>query len=287
MQIRALLVLCGLLAALSGLPGCANVLNATTSQAGYTVQSDLRYGEGRRNDYDLYIPNNAGPKTPVVVFFHGGGWDTGNKDQYLFVGQSLASAGVIVAVPNYRLYPSVKFPDFVEDGAKAVAAITRTVTNGQAGVPAGRHPIFLMGHSAGAHIAALLNYDERYLKAVGTSNRRISGFIGLAGPYDFLPITYPRFRQIFPVPLWEQSQPINFVGGGEPAALIINGDADTTVVPRNAQSLADTVKRKGGRAELKIYPGFGHLKVLSALSTRLSGDSDIRETILAFIRHHS
>ena len=199
-------------------------------------------------------------------------------------GQSLAAAGIIAAIPDYRLYPDVTFPGFVEDGARAVSAVLEASRAGGSGIPAGDHPIFLMGHSAGAHIAALLTYDERYLRRAGVPASAIAGFIGLAGPYDFLPLTSDRFRRIFPAETRAASQPIDFVDAADPPALLISGTDDRTVEPRNSQALAETVQHEGGRAELRLYPDVGHIAAVLGFSTTIAGDSEIREAVLAFIR---
>ena len=152
---------------------------------------------------------------PVVVFLHGGGWVSGSKSQYRFVAEALTSRGYLVIVPAYRLYPATRFPGFVEDAALAIAW-TRAHAE-EFGGDARR--IFVMGHSAGAHIGALLNYDERYLQAVGGDRSWLSGFIGLSGPYDFLPLTDPILQQVFaPETQYPQSQPVNFVDGNESPA---------------------------------------------------------------------
>ena len=124
--LRPVLALTAAVAAL-GLSGCASALNAATSRAGYELVSDIRYAPGERGTYDLYRPDDVGRNTPAVVFIHGGSWDTGSKDIYRFLGQSLASAGVIVAIPNYRLYPQTQFPGFVEDAAKATASFASSL----------------------------------------------------------------------------------------------------------------------------------------------------------------
>lgn len=272
------------------LAGCsgADLLNAVTSRSGYAVQRDLRYADGPRGTLDLYVPANAGPRTPVAVFFYGGAWDSGSKDIYRFVGQSLASAGVVVAVPDYRVYPEVTFPTFVEDGAKAVAFIAGTAREGTGGLPAGDHPLFLLGHSAGGQIAGLLATDPQYLRDAGASKRRLAGFVGLAGPYDFLPLEEERYKRIFPEAAREASQPVNFVDGTEPPMLLIAGDADQTVNPENTRSLARRVMSKGGAAEAVILPGADHIAVLSGLATALPvGARSVRARVLAFIEEHS
>nr|WP_255699811.1 alpha/beta hydrolase [Jiella avicenniae] len=278
----ALFLFCGFCGL--ALSGCAAALNAVTPSGDYRLVSDLAYAPGERRVLDLYLPRHVTATAPVVVFIHGGSWDSGSKDIYPFVGQSLASAGIVVAIPNYRLYPQTRFPGFVEDAAKAVAHVERLVADSREGIPKGRHPLFLMGHSAGAEIAGLLATDGRYLAAAGSSIRRLSGFVGLSGPYDFLPLTEERYKRIFPKAVRQASQPVNFVSGDEPPALLITGDADTTVDPKNTRSLAARLKAAGVAVTAKIYPGIGHVGTISSFSTVLPlGDRRIRDEVIGFV----
>ncbi|RIY02183.1 alpha/beta hydrolase [Aureimonas flava] len=243
---------------------------------------------GERGTFDLYVPDTATASTPIVVFFYGGSWDSGFKAIYPFVGQSLASAGYIVAIPDYRVYPDVRFPAFVEDGARAVSAIERLARRGGAGVEPGRHPLFLMGHSAGAQIAALLAFDARYLAAAEAPDRAIAGFVGLSGPYDFLPLKEERYKRIFPPALREASQPVRFVGRGDPPAFLAHGLKDTTVDPENTRSLARHLRRAGVPVTEALYPELDHIGTVSSLATALPlGDRRVREDVLAFLKDRS
>nr|WP_304363786.1 alpha/beta hydrolase [Jiella sp. LLJ827] len=281
-----MLLVCGLYGL--ALSGCASALNAVTPTGDIRVVSDIPYAPGERRVFDLYLPKTLTATTPAVVFIHGGSWDTGSKDIYPFVGQSLASAGVIVAVPNYRLYPETRFPGFVEDAAEAVAAVETSLGSGRYGIPKGSHPLFIMGHSAGAEIVGLLATDKRYLARAGSSIGRLAGFIGLSGPYDFLPLKEERYKRIFPEALRAASQPVNFVDGDEPPSLLITGADDTTVDPQNTRSLSDKLKGAGIAVKTIVYPGLGHIDTISSFSTVLPlGNSAIREETLAFIRRHS
>ncbi|WP_152048026.1 alpha/beta hydrolase [Aureimonas psammosilenae] len=285
----ALLSLLALAAPLvAGCNAGADFLNAVTSRSGYELQRDIRYAPGKRGTLDLYLPAEMGPRTPVVVFIYGGAWDSGSKSIYRFVGQSLASAGIAVAVPDYRVYPEVCFPDFVKDAAEAVAFVDEAAKKGTQGFPAGRHPLFLMGHSAGGEIAALLALDERYLKAAGMSPKRLSGLIGLAGPYDFLPLKEERYKRIFPPQTRKDSQPVNFVNGVEPPALLLAGSADRTVDPKNTLSLAKRLREAGSPVETDILPGADHISVLSGLATALPvGERSVRDRVIQFVRVRS
>ncbi|MBO0904024.1 alpha/beta hydrolase [Jiella sonneratiae] len=268
--------------------GCAAALNAVTPAGDYRLVSNLSYAPGPRRVLDLYLPKTMNPATPVVVFVHGGSWDSGSKDIYPFVGQSLASAGFAVAIPNYRLYPETRFPGFVEDAAKAVAAVERLAADGREGIPRGRHPLFLMGHSAGAEIAALLATDGRFLRDAGTSVQRLSGFVGLSGPYDFLPLKEERYKKIFPAALRQASQPVNFVSGDEPPTLLLTGAADTTVDPKNTASLGAKLRAAGVPVTTTVYPGIGHIGTIASFSTVLPlGDGRIRDEVIGFLRARS
>ncbi|MFD2236431.1 alpha/beta hydrolase [Aureimonas populi] len=266
----------------------AGALNAFTPRSGYVVVSDIAYGPRERQRLDLYVPDGAGAETPLVVFLHGGSWDSGSKDIYRFVGQSMAAEGFILAVPNYRLYPEVTFPAFVEDGALATAVIDRALREGAYGVPPGRRPLVLLGHSAGAQIAALLAFDHRYLAAQAMSPGRIAAFVGLAGPYDFLPLDEERYKRIFPEATREESQPVNYADGEGPPALLIHGLADTTVEPENTRSMARAIEAAGGRAEARFFEGVDHIAPITSFATALPlGERGIREAVFAFIREET
>ena len=213
---RLIPVACAVVAA-----GCspANILNATISRADLRITHNVAYGTDPRQKLDIYRPD-TGATLPVVVFFYGGSWDAGSKATYPFVAATLARQGHVVVVPDYRLYPQVRFPAFLNDCARAVAW-TQTHLASIGGDP---HHVFLMGHSAGAYNAIMLAVDQRYLAAVGTSRDRLAGAIGLAGPYDFLPMTGPEVRAVFaPADDGPTTQPINYVDGHAPPLLLLAG----------------------------------------------------------------
>src|SRR4030095_1253797 len=181
----------GLFAGLAGLlGGCspATLLNATVSRQGYTREADIAYGPDPRQKLDFYQPDKPRAAGKTVIFFYGGAWESGSKNYYLFVAQALASSGYAVVIPDYRLYPAVRFPAFVDDGARAVRWTADRV---------GSDKVFIMGHSAGAHIALLLAANTPYLAAAGVDRMKLKGAIGLAGPYDFLPLKSARLIEIF------------------------------------------------------------------------------------------
>lgn len=257
-----------------------NAVNLLTTRAGYTIQRDIAYGELARQKLDVYEPAGSPDTGPVMVFFHGGGWKSGAKDYYLFVGQTFAAAGLTVVIPNYRIYPEAVFPSFMEDAAGAVAWVHRNLRRPD-GSP---RPIVLVGHSAGAHIAVLLALDERYLADARVPARAIAGTAGISGPYDFLPLEEDVYKAIFPEPVRDASQPINFVDGTEAPFLLMAGTADRTVDPGNTDRLAERITAKGGKVSLAYFEGLGHIAPLTALAEAIPGESaPVRQDILDFI----
>ncbi|MDQ1092835.1 acetyl esterase/lipase [Xanthomonas sacchari] len=237
-------------------------LNASSSRHGLSEQRGIVYDAAHGLALDVYRPAGA-QHAPVVVFFHGGTWKTGNRQNYRWAGEALARHGVVAIVPDYRKYPQVTLDGFMRDAAAAVAWSQRHAAD-YGGDP---QRLVLMGHSAGAHIAALLATDGHWLQAQGLSPRQLCGLVGLAGPYDFLPLTDPDLIGMFGQDPAQQkrSQPVTFVDGDEPPALLLHGDADTVVAPHNSQSLQAALQRAGVPATLKTYPGVGHMRLVLAL----------------------
>jgi acetyl esterase/lipase len=252
------------------------LISALSGRRGIAITRGVRYGTSRRQALDIYASLQAVGDAPLLVFFHGGSWRIGDKAGYGFVGDAFASAGITVAVPNYRLYPEVTFPDFVRDGAAAVAcALAETASR----------RLFIAGHSAGAHIAALLHLDRRYLDEAGVAHDTVAGAIGLSGPYDFLPLRKVRYRRVFPEATRAASQPIAFADGKAAPMLLLSGDRDRTVSPGNARRLAAAIVANGGEATVKIYPGVGHLGTMTALARILPyRKPPVRADMIAFMR---
>lgn len=165
--------------------GCSavGVVNALTPRDNFTLVANIPYRVGPRRRLDLYLPRTLHPSAPVVVLFYGGEWEDGSKDLYLFVGETLAARGFIVAIPDYRIYPEVRYPDFLEDNAAAIHWVIDHI--GQFG--GNQRDLHLLGHSAGVYNAAMLALDRPWLGAMGLNPRReIRDVVCLAGPYDFM-----------------------------------------------------------------------------------------------------
>ena len=275
------------------LSGCSpvTVLNALAPRAGITQTSDVRYLPGDdltddRHGLDIYRPaaGSAGTAAPVVVFIYGGGWKDGDKGQYRFVAAALAAQGFLTVVPNYRLFPEVRFPAFLQDNAAAVAW-TRANIARYGGDP---HRLFLMGHSAGAYNVAMLTLDKQWLAAQGLDpDRDISGTIGLAGPYDFLPLHDPELEDIFaPAGDLRLSQPITFARGDAVPMFLAAGTADQIVLPRNTQHLAAAIRGDGGSVTERLYPGVNHTAIIGAMAGVLRWLAPSMADIMQFLRRH-
>jgi acetyl esterase/lipase len=221
--------------------------------------TDIAYAEGARGKLDVYRPRVA-DGAPVVVFFYGGRWSSGRKGLYRIFGRALRARGYAVVIPDYRIYPEVRFPAFVEDGARAL----RWTRNNIAKFGGDPRRLFVMGHSAGAHIAAMLAFDAQWLAAVGLdAGRTIAGVIGVAGPYDFLPFKDADLIRIFGGPDRAETQPITFANGRKPPALLVTGDTDNVVHPGNSIRLAERLRESGNDATALRYRRFGHITVLA------------------------
>ncbi len=256
------------------------ILNATVPTNGVAVTRDVAYADGPRHTMDIYRPPGATGQAPLVVFVHGGNWRTGDKDMYPFVALPLAARGAVVAVPDYRLYPEVQFPAFLDDTARAVAwAAAHAAEFGADG-----RRVFLVGHSAGAYNAAMLAVDPAFLARAGFDRSRLAGVVGLAGPYDFLPITGEDVREVFAsVQDGPLSQPVTYVDGRNPPLLLLAGTDDTTVKPRNTVSLAAKVRAAGGVAEDRLYPGLGHIGIITAFAPLFQRRAPVLDDVWAFI----
>ncbi|MCC5862067.1 MAG: alpha/beta hydrolase [Gammaproteobacteria bacterium] len=273
----------GLLAASLLTAGCSptRVVSTLSPTSHLERAPAIAYGTHPRQQLDIYRPNEATAATgsPVVVFFYGGSWQRGDRGKYAFVGSYLADLGVVAVVPDYRVYPEVRFPGFVEDGAAVLAWVEQHI-EAFGGDP---DQVLVMGHSAGAHIAALLALDERYLLAQGVTRAIPRGLIGLAGPYRF-DTDSGRLAEIFAADEGQgDSQPMNFARGDAPPALLLHGENDRVVSAENSRQLFDRLCEAGGTAEVIVYPGVGHMRIAAALAPPLSFAGRSDQDVAAFI----
>lgn len=245
------------------LQGCVyGMLDLAVPNDGYTEIITARYGYHPRQQLDLYLPEQERAEAPTLVFFYGGSWARGSKDNYRFIGQAFAGAGYLVAIPDYRVYPEHLFPDFIVDGADSLAWLEREGFADRG--------IVLMGHSAGAHIAAMLAYNPTYVEASGLDHELIMALVGYAGPYDDFDLSSRKLKQIFaPASPIMVSRPINFVDQNSPVSLLIHGLGDSTVVVEHSQNLANKLRAHGVAAKTRFYQDNGHVAVVASLALPL------------------
>lgn len=262
------------------LPGCSplRLVNTLSAESSAITVSHERYGTEQRQQLDIYMPSRVVDGSPVVVFFYGGSWKNGEKGNYAFVGRSLGSRGFITVIPDYRLYPEVTFPAFVEDGAKVLAWVGEYVGQASNGV-------VVMGHSAGAHTAALLALDRSYLEAAGQSPGMIRGMIGLAGPYGFNPMKFRSTRPIFAgIDDIEKAIPVTFACSATVPLLLIHGIDDSVVLPKNSRELKRLAYGCAGDVKYVELEDIGHVSILLGLSDSFLAKAAIQSPIDIFLQ---
>ncbi len=257
------------------------ILNAFAKTGDCVAVRDIPYGEAERQELDIYSAAKRRKLAPVVVYFYGGGWEEGDKALYPFLASTLVAHGLTVVVPDYRVYPAVRFPTFLEDAALAVRWVREYVAR-YGGDP---ERIVLMGHSAGAHIAAMLTFDRQWLARVGLDPRKdLKGMVGLAGPYDFLPLRSATLKEVFgPQERLAETQPINFIDGTAPPVFLATGTKDDSVKPGNSLRLAERIRANGGIATLALYRHTGHRTLVGAFAPHLRFLAPVRRDTLRFI----
>lgn len=264
------------------LSGCqtASIINFLTPRSNFTLKNNLSYGKDPRQVLDVYTPENVRPKESLIVFVHGGSWASGSKDDYLFVGEAFTSLGYVTVIPNYRLYPQVKFPAFVEDIALALASLKQILP---AGSCPDRQKIILVGHSAGGHIAAMLATAPGYLRQQN-SNVRLEAFIGLAAPYD-LPLDHPLVIDKFTtVTNNMDANPVNLATSNMPPVLLFHGEKDTTAYPHHTLRFTRRLQELGVNVESHLYPETDHMELIGAISSRLRFLNPVYRDISVFLR---
>lgn len=284
---RGLLLLAAGAAILGGLVACSplGTLNALSPKGGAETTSDIAFGSDPRLKLDIYRPAKVGPGAPVVVFFYGGNWNSGERKDYAFVGRALASRGIVAVIPDYRLYPQVRYPDFLDDSAQAVAWAAKNIA-GYGGDPKN---LFVMGHSAGAYNAAMVALDGRWLGKQGTSPAALAGWIGLAGPYDFLPIENENVKPVFHFPNTPpESQPVNHLDGKKLPALLIAANNDKLVNPKhNTGGLAERLRGHGVPVTEVYYDGVTHTTLVGSIAAPLRGLAPTLDAIDQFVQKNA
>jgi len=289
-KLRRSLLLAGLAILAVAVAGCSPlaIVNGLARSDTYKVTSNISYGPDARDKLDVYQPAEKAQRPaprggyPVVVFFYGGSWNSGERADYKFVGEALASHGIVTVVADYRLYPEVRYPDFLADSALAVAWAKREAQ--RYGGDANR--LFVMGHSSGGYNAAMVALDPRWLSAAGMVPTALAGWIGLAGPYDFLPMTNKKAQPVFFHPNYPAgTQPIDYASKAAPRTFLGAAADDDLVNPeRNTRQMADKLRAAGVPVTLKIYPRANHFTLIGALARPLRGLEPVLEDVAAFVQ---
>tara|TARA_R110000822_G_scaffold34103_21_gene97123 strand:- start:2436 stop:3326 length:891 start_codon:yes stop_codon:yes gene_type:complete len=265
------------------LVGCSPLapLNFVISDKHYRLLADQPYGENERQKVDVYFPLENLEQAPVVVFYYGGSWRDGERGNYAFVGEALAAHGMIGVIADYRVYPEITYPDFMHDSAAAVAWVEKERQQWQKEP----QPLFVMGHSAGAYNAAMLALDDRWLGAEGLSRDILSGWIGLSGPYDFIPIINPQVKPVFHHPdTPEDSQPLYHAKADSPPALLLAATPDKLVDPdRNTRQLAARLKELGVSVETDTFESLNHFSILLAMARPFQSWEPIIQRVQQFV----
>lgn len=252
---------------------------------GYRVLlAEGRYGGLDAQKVEVIAPQvGLQSKLPVLVFIHGGGWHSGTPGDYHFIGRRFARAGYLVILPGYRLGAEGRYPNMLEDSAAAVAWSRENLSR------FGGDPdrVFLMGHSAGAYNVVMLALERQWLGRVGVPDGFVKGVVGLSGPYDFYPFTSDSARNAFGhVADPALTQPIRFVRGDGPPMLLLTGDSDETVKPRNSRVLAQALSNAGQPNSPVVLAGVDHSGTVMKLAAPFDRDRRVLDPVLAFLAAH-
>ncbi len=270
-------------------PSLGSFYSMITADGGVRVERGVSFGPQARHKLDIYRPNGRADRGPVVLFIYGGSWREGDRAIYGFVGAAMAARGFTTIIPDYRLYPDVLFPSFIEDAALAYGWVHDHMASPGTGPSKKRRPLFVMGHSAGAHIAALLTLDQRYLRKLNKTITFPAGLIGLAGPMAFDPTTDLTTKDVFAstTDKPDQARPIAQIRSGLPPVLLIHGEKDETVGPWNSRKFAKALQQVGTSTCKIEVPDVGHVGLVLAFSRPLRWRAPVLTATVRFINEVS
>lgn len=253
---------------------------ADAMDKGVKKTADIAYADGPRKRLDIYQPEKLSGAAPVVMFIYGGSWRAGDKFEYEFAGRAFAAAGYVAVIADYRLWPEVKYPDFLEDNAQAIKWIEDNI----ASYGGDTRRFFLAGHSAGAYNAIMLGLDSSFLREYGVT-MQVRAIAGLSGPYNFYPFEYDQVRDTFGgAPSPEGTQPVNLVASDDPPIFLASGTTDPIVRVQNSQVLAEKLRAQGAWVTEKYYEGFGHLEPVLALGAMMRFRVPVLQDMLDFFQ---
>ncbi len=260
---------------------CAPVdlLNTITPSGSFERMEDIGFSDNQDLKLDVYKPDTPKPGAPIILFVYGGGWNSGDKSDYKFIGESFTSEGYTVVIPNYRLHPGIAFPDPITDIAKAAAWAAKRFEG---------RSLILIGHSAGAYNVLMTSLDGAFLEREGVNVcEAVAGVVSLAGPTGIIPLKEEPYITIFPDRFTRTDAPMGLPDAPSPPLFLVNGLKDKTVYPQNAQKLGEKTRARSGEADVKIYDDLDHTDVVRVLSRFFDGDSALKGDILTFIARHS
>lgn len=269
-------------ASIASAPACSSRGAAATLLLGnhFVVTKEISYAAHTGRRLDVYRPRDTARRSPVVVFLYGGRWQSGAKEEYSLVADALTRRGIIVVVPDYRMYPETRFPAWVEDAALAIRWSVDNIRrfNGDS------TRIFIIGHSSGAHTAALLALDETYLQAAGVPARSVRGAVIMAGPVDTTWTDSDVRALMGPPEGWPATYPASHIEGREMPLLFLHGKSDATVAPINSTRLTARIREQGGCARAILYPGVGHVELVVALALPWLRRAPVVDDVVSFMR---
>lgn len=254
-------------------PSLISLASMLVGEGSVNVRTGLPYGPEPSHRLDLYEPNTTAENRAVAPFLYGGGWRSGHRGGYGFVGAALASRGIATAVADYRLFPDARWPAFQQDAAAAFGWVRRALAND------GTRPAIIIGHSAGAHLGAMLAYDPRWLGA-----DRPDAFVGLSGPYTFEPTRWPTTAEIFATATNpDDPRPVAYADASAPPSLLVHGADDVTVKQANTVEMAARLAQVGAPVKTLILPGCDHKATVLGFVRPLRRTYPVLDPIATFI----
>ena len=225
----------------------------------YQLIKDLAYYKSPPNEYakerctlDIYYPKET-TNFATIVWFHGGGLRGGQKS----IPNSLKSKGIAIVAVNYRLFPKAKCPEYIEDGAAAVAWTFKNIKE----YGGSKNKIFVSGHSAGGYLTSMIGLDSNYLKKFGINANDIAGLIPLSG-HTITHFTPREEKEISDKqPIIDKFAPLYHVRQDAPPLILVTGDRELEMLGRFEENayLARMMKvLKHKNTELFELQGFDH-----------------------------
>jgi acetyl esterase/lipase len=252
------------------------------------IEKDISYGGDSRHRLDIYAPPDASG-APVVIYFYGGGWRSGDKRLFEHLGRAFVMRGIVAVTVNYRLTPAVKSPTHAEDCAAAMAWVYKNIDR----YGGDSNKLFPVGHSAGAHLAALITLDQHYLRDAGVPESALRGTVAISGVADLESHTETtvftskeHVEEAFgdtPEEL-RASSPITYLRSGLPPFLVIVAEDDPPGLREQGKRFADAL-REAGNDDIHYISvkGRDHFSIVRRFG---SSDDTTVGAIVEFIKHY-